>query len=125
MNILKTVYDAIFIIYLFWVVFISALTDGFSLESEWQQVSRTLLSILADLNYAVDDLHSSFYFQFFQASYQAFGDRFKLTYYNWYHCHFHAPYFFQFSSKVLVLMSLSLSFSFTPWSVGTAKSTIR
>ena len=31
-------------------LFISALTDGYSLESEWPQVSRTLLSILAVLN---------------------------------------------------------------------------
>ena len=37
-------------------LFTSALADGFSLESEWQQVSsvsRTLLSILAVLNNAV------------------------------------------------------------------------
>ena len=33
--------------------FTSALADGFSLESEWQQVSRTLLSILAILNNVV------------------------------------------------------------------------
>ena len=36
--------------------FTPALADGFSLESEWQQVSslsRTLLSILANLNNAV------------------------------------------------------------------------
>ena len=30
-----------------------ALADGFSLESEWQQVPRTLLSILVNLNNAV------------------------------------------------------------------------
>ena len=33
-------------------LFTSALADGFSLESEWQQVSRTLLRILAVLNNA-------------------------------------------------------------------------
>ena len=33
--------------------FSSALADGFSLEFEWQQVSRTLLSILAILNNVV------------------------------------------------------------------------
>ena len=33
--------------------FTSALADGLSLEFEWQQVSRTLLSILAVLNNAV------------------------------------------------------------------------
>ena len=34
--------------------FIAALADGLSLECECQQVSRTLLSILVDLNSAVD-----------------------------------------------------------------------
>ena len=33
--------------------FIIMLTDGLSLESEWQQVFRTLLSILANLNNVV------------------------------------------------------------------------
>ena len=33
--------------------FTLALTDGFPIESDWQQVSRTLLSILVDLNHAV------------------------------------------------------------------------
>ena len=41
------------IILLFWECFTPALADGFSLESEWQQDFRTLLSILADLNHAV------------------------------------------------------------------------
>ena len=40
------------IILLFWEFFQPALADGFSLESEWQQVSSTL-SILTDLNNAV------------------------------------------------------------------------
>ena len=35
---------------LFWEFFSPALGDSFSLESEWQQVSRTLLSIQADFN---------------------------------------------------------------------------
>ena len=39
-----------FISKLFSEFFASALSDGFSLESEWQQDSRTLLTILADLN---------------------------------------------------------------------------
>ena len=43
----------IIVILLFWDFFIPALTDGFSLKPKWQQVSRTLLSIIADLNYAV------------------------------------------------------------------------
>ena len=36
-----------------WEFFISVLADGLSLEFEWQQVSRTLLSILAVLNNVV------------------------------------------------------------------------
>ena len=36
-----------------WEFFTSALADGLSLETKWQQVSRTLLSILADLNNAL------------------------------------------------------------------------
>ena len=37
-------------IILIWEFFTPALADGFPLDSEWQQVSRTYLSILADLN---------------------------------------------------------------------------
>ena len=36
-----------------WEFFISVLADGFSLDFEWQQISRTLLSIRADPNDAV------------------------------------------------------------------------
>ena len=35
-----------------WEFFTSVNADGLSLEFEWQQVSRTLLSVLADLNNA-------------------------------------------------------------------------
>ena len=38
---------------LFWEIFTPALADGFSRDSEWPQVSSTLLSILANLNNAV------------------------------------------------------------------------
>ena len=40
----------VIIILLFWEFFAPALADGFSQEFEWQQVSKTLLSILAYLN---------------------------------------------------------------------------
>ena len=46
----------IIIIFLFWEILAPALADGFSLEFEWiksPEVSRTLLSILTDLNSAV------------------------------------------------------------------------
>ena len=38
---------------LFWEIFTTALAVDFSLEFEWQQVSRTLLTILVDLNAAI------------------------------------------------------------------------
>ena len=43
----------VIIILFFWEFVPRALADGFSLESEWQQVSRTLLSILSYLCNAV------------------------------------------------------------------------
>ena len=43
--------------------------------------------------------------------------------YNWYYCHFHVPLFFQFSSKVYVLIPLFAFF--TMWSSGIVKSTIQ
>ena len=58
------------------------------------QVSRTLLSILANLNNTVDGLHSSSYFKVFQFLYQSFGNCVKDTNYNLYHSHFHVPQFF-------------------------------
>ena len=50
-------------------------------DSKSIQVSRTPLSILADLNNTVglDGLHLSFYFQVFQSLYQSFGDCSKNT----------------------------------------------
>ena len=43
----------IIIIISFLVNFSRQLSNGLLLESEWQQISRTFLSILAELNYAV------------------------------------------------------------------------
>ena len=40
------------IVLLIWEFFSLVSTDGFSMVSEWKQISRTLLSILADLNNA-------------------------------------------------------------------------
>ena len=46
-------YNFIIIIITHWEFFSSALANGLSLEFEWQQASRTLCSILADLSNAV------------------------------------------------------------------------
>ena len=46
-----------------------------------------------------------------QSLYQFFGDCIESTNYNWYHRHFHVPYFFQFPSKVQVFIFLSPFFS--------------
>ena len=43
---------------------------------------------------------------------QTFGDCIERTIHDWYHRHIHVPLFFQFSSKVLVLLSLFASFQF-------------
>ena len=59
------------------------------------------------------------YVQILQSLYQYFRD---CTNYNWYHCHFHIPRFFQFFSKVLLLI-LVFAFNFTLLSARTAKST--
>ena len=51
-----------------------------------------------------------FFYQVLQVLYQSFGDCTKSTNYNWYHRHFQVPQFFQFSSKVEVLISLFVYF---------------
>ena len=99
--------------------FTPVLGDGFSLKFERSQVSRTLLSILADLNNAVVLMLSTC-----SLISKSFRNCTKSSNYNRYHSHFHVPQFFQFPSKVQVLIFL-LSFSFTQWSPRTAKSTIR
>ena len=68
-----------------------ALADSFSLESEWQQVSSSLLSILAHLKKgcSLDGLGSPSDFQLFQPPYPAFWDPSKCINYNWYHRHLH------------------------------------
>ena len=100
-----------------WEFFTSALADGFQWslsDSKSPQVSRTLISILADLSNIVflDSLHPSSYFLVLQSFYQSFGDINKCTNYNWYNRHFHVPLFFQFPSKVEVLIPLFAFFQF-------------
>ena len=61
------------------------------------------------------------FFQALHSLYQSWGDCTKSINYNWHHSHFHLPQFFRSS----YLSFFSLSFNFTPWSTGTAKSTIK
>ena len=68
------------------------LAGGFSLESEWQQVSRTLLNSLFNLNNSVIwifSLLSLFDFQFPQS-----WDHSQCINYIWYQHHSHLPQFF-------------------------------
>ena len=51
------------------------------------------------------------YFQILESLHQSFGDCTKSTNYNWYHCHFMSQ-FFQFSSKVQLLIFLFTFFQF-------------
>ena len=48
---------------------------------------------------SLDSLYSSSYFLILQSLYQSFSDGTNSTNYNWYHCYFHVPHFFQFPSK--------------------------
>ena len=83
------------------------------------QVSRTLLSIQADLNSALVWMVSTRPLIYKSSSHYTNPlVTSKTTNHNWYHNHFHVPQFFQFSRKVQVLIFFSLSFSFTPWSAG-------
>ena len=47
-----------------------------------------------------------------QSLYLFFGENTKSTNYNWYNCHFRVPKFFQFPSKVQVIISLFAFFQF-------------
>ena len=75
-------------------------------DSKSPQISRTLLSILADLNKAVVWMVSThpLISKSFSPCVNLLIDCSKSTNYNWYRCHFHVPQFFQFSSKIQVLI---------------------
>ena len=83
------------------MVFYSSLSD-----SKSPQVSRTLLSIQADLNDDVVWMVSTYYFQILQSLHQSVGDCTKSTSYYWHHCHFYIPQFFQFPSNVMEFVLL-------------------
>ena len=75
--------------------FTPVLADGSLLESEWQQVSRTLLSILTNLNNAVVWIISTC-----PLISKSSSPCTECINYNWYHRHFMFHRFFQFSHKV-------------------------
>ena len=70
------------------------LADGCSRESQWQQVSSSLLdtsqySGRSQESYCLDGLYSSSNFQFLQSRYQYFGDCTGHTYDNYNHRYFY------------------------------------
>ena len=85
-------------------------------DSKFLQVSRTLLSSLADLNNAVVWMVSTRPLISKSSSLctKSFGDCTERANYNWYHRYFHVREFFQFPSKVQVLISLFAFFQFYP-----------
>ena len=102
------------------------IADGLSLEFEWQQVSRTLLSIIAVLNAVVWMVSTRL-----PASKSSnpfinpFSYCIKRTNHNWYNCHLYVPlFFFNSLARSRYLSIFSHSFSFILWSARTAMSTI-
>ena len=80
-------------------------------DSRSPQVSRTLLSIMAVFNNAVVWMVSTR--SPTSKSYRPFNYHLvKSITQNWYNCHLHIPQFFQFFSKVKVLISLFTFFQF-------------
>ena len=86
-------------------------------DSNSPQVSRNSLSILVDLNKAVDWMVSTC------PSPPVFVSIIWSTHYNWYNHHSRVPQLLQFS-RSSYLSFFSLSFNFTLWSAGIGKSTI-
>ena len=83
---------------------IAVLTGGLSLETEWQQVSMTLLHILTYPTKAVICMILIFFLSSWDCS--------KHTNYNW--CHFHLSQLFQLSSKIQILVCILLLVFFFP-----------
>ena len=77
-------------------------------DNKSPQVSRTLFSILADLNNIVFWMVLSSYFQMHQSLYQSFGDCTGCVNNNSYHRHFHVPCFFQQSLCTYLTFHLPL-----------------
>ena len=69
------------------------------------QVSRTLLSILADFNSAVIWMVSflSLIIEFIDSLFLVLRDSSKCSNYDWYYCHFHVIQLFQFSIIIIII----------------------
>ena len=63
-------------------------------------------------SFSLGSLYPSHYFQVLLCLYIFFGDCTKSTNYNWCYLHFHIPQFFQFPSKVEILIPLFASSQF-------------
>ena len=107
-----------------WKFFTPVLVDGFLLDSGWHQFSSSLQDSSQYSGCSLDGLHKSSNFQVLQSLYQSFGVRcapitigFTVI--------FMLHIFFISLARSGYLFLLSLSFSFTQWSVRTAKSTNR
>ena len=95
-------------------------------NSKSPEVSRTLLSILADLSNAVVWMVSICHLisKSSNPCINPLAYYTKSTNYNWYNPHFHVSQFFYFLKRSIYLSFFSLSFNFTQCSAGKAKSTI-
>ena len=82
--------------------------------SKSPEESRTLLSILAYLNIAVDCMVSSSYLPVLSSPYRFFCVYTECTNYNWYHRHFHVPYFLVLLQNLGIYLSSPFSITFTP-----------
>ena len=96
------------------IFFTPALADGFPLGSERQQVS---LNLLDSSSYSGRSQQCCSFDGFYSSSSHCtnlFGDCTECTSYNWYHRHFHIPFFF-FSSlaRSTYLSPFSLCFNLT------------
>ena len=106
------------IVLLFWELFTPAWADSFSQESEWLQVSRTLLSILADLSNTAVWMVSTRTLISPSVTIPDAPITISITITFMFHS------FFCSLARSTYLSFFSLSFSFTMWSAGNAKSTI-
>ena len=115
----------VIIIYSLRVFHIRLVFHGSLSNSKFLQVSRTLINILAALNnVAVWMVSTHPLIPSPPVPLTILCDCTKTTNHDWYNCHFHFPWGFQFSSKVPIIILLFPFFSFILWSAGTAKSTI-